>query len=225
MSDSPELLKPDEVTDSELQIEIVNLKAENESLKQELEELRPPYHRFYTEIEQLKERNRLLLIKDREERQKLQEEISALKYRDESQSRRLQEKQARIDELDVQAEEARANYTAVTNKLREEVQEVRSQFAAEKVAHSATAQFYLQTIEESGDEEYAKQSKLQQEIEDLSEELEEVRSELSDLKQKLPTVEKDLPNAYDLLNRFKAKYPKSKVTPAEMKTILEIIEG
>jgi hypothetical protein len=63
-----------------------------------LEEL--PRHQLHAEIEQLKEGNRLLLIKSREEQQKLQEEISALKYRDESQSRRLQEKQARIDELE-----------------------------------------------------------------------------------------------------------------------------
>jgi hypothetical protein len=66
--------------------------------KQQLEEL--PRHQLHAEIEQLKEGNRLLLIKSREEQQKLQEEISALKYRDESQSRRLQEKQARIDELE-----------------------------------------------------------------------------------------------------------------------------
>jgi hypothetical protein len=65
-----------------------------------LEEL--PRHELNAEIEQLKERNRLLLIKSREERQKLQEEISALKYRDESQSRRLQEMQARMDELEIQ---------------------------------------------------------------------------------------------------------------------------
>ncbi len=54
---------------------------------------------LYQEIENLKERNRLLQIKSREERQKLEDELAALKYRDESQSRRLQEKQAQIDEL------------------------------------------------------------------------------------------------------------------------------
>ena len=44
MSDSPELLKPiagvTEVTDSELQIELGNLKAENENLRQKLAESR-----------------------------------------------------------------------------------------------------------------------------------------------------------------------------------------
>jgi chromosome segregation ATPase len=59
-----------------------------------------PQHKLYAEIEELKERNRLLLIKSREERQKLEEKISALEYRDESQSRRLAEKQNRLDELE-----------------------------------------------------------------------------------------------------------------------------
>jgi len=64
-----------------------------------------PSHQLHAEIEQLKERNRLLHIKSREERQKLQEELATLKYRDESQSRRLAEKQARLDELEIQAAE------------------------------------------------------------------------------------------------------------------------
>jgi chromosome segregation ATPase len=63
-----------------------------------------PKHKLYAEIEELKERNRLLLIKSREERQVLQEKISALEYRDESQSRRLAEKQNRLDELEAATE-------------------------------------------------------------------------------------------------------------------------
>lgn len=63
-----------------------------------------PQHKLYAEIEELKERNRLLLIKSREERQALQEKISALEYRDESQSRRLAEKQNRLDELEAATE-------------------------------------------------------------------------------------------------------------------------
>jgi len=65
---------------------------------------RTPQHQLYSQIEELKERNRLLLIKSREERQKLEEKISALEYRDKSQSRRLEEKQARLDELEEQFE-------------------------------------------------------------------------------------------------------------------------
>ena len=63
-----------------------------------------PQHQLYEEIESLKERNRQLCIKSREERQKLEEKIAALEYRDESQSRRLAEKQNRLDELETAAE-------------------------------------------------------------------------------------------------------------------------
>ena len=65
---------------------------------------------LYQEIENLKERNRLLLIKSREERQKLQEELAGLKYRDESQSRRLEEKQALTDALEIQLAELRSQF-------------------------------------------------------------------------------------------------------------------
>jgi chromosome segregation ATPase len=63
-----------------------------------------PQHKLYAEIEELKERNRLLCIKSREERQKLEEKIKTLEYRDESQSRRLAEKQNRLDELEAAIE-------------------------------------------------------------------------------------------------------------------------
>jgi DNA repair exonuclease SbcCD ATPase subunit len=95
--------------------------GEVELLRQELEALKAerntPQHKLYTEIEELKERNRLLLIKSRDERQSLQEKISALKYRDESQSRRLQEKQARLDELETQLEAERASREEIEAEL------------------------------------------------------------------------------------------------------------
>ncbi|WP_445250852.1 hypothetical protein, partial [Microcoleus sp. OTE_8_concoct_300] len=74
---------------------------------------------LYQEIENLKERNRLLIIKSREERQKLEEELKALKYRDESQSRRLQEKQARMDEFEIQLETERADREEIEAELSE----------------------------------------------------------------------------------------------------------
>ena len=83
-----------------------NCDSELESTNFQLENRPATSGHLYQEIEQLKERNRLLQIKNREERQKLEEELAALKYRDESQSRRLQEKQARLDELEIQIEEA-----------------------------------------------------------------------------------------------------------------------
>jgi chromosome segregation ATPase len=73
-----------------------------------------PQHKLYTEIEKLKERNRLLLIKSREERQALQEKISALEYRDKSQSQRLAEKQNRLDELEAVTELSDLKQKSVT---------------------------------------------------------------------------------------------------------------
>jgi chromosome segregation ATPase len=126
--DSEKLPKVDNAVVEQLQNELSNLKAENEKLKadydallesstvvtnklkEEVQELRSqlatqtepiPQHKLYAEIEELKERNRLLCIKSREERQKLEEKIKTLEYRDKSQSRRLAEKQNRLDELEV----------------------------------------------------------------------------------------------------------------------------
>jgi hypothetical protein len=216
LSNFSELPNPDEVTDSELQIESGNLKTElsnlvgeNEKIRADYDALlgsstvvadnlrrgvrelqarleleradrgeveaqladrekqmaelrsqlvvqseRAPQHQLYSQIEELKERNRLLLIKSREERQKFEEKISALEYRNKSQSRRLEEKQARLDELEVQLE-----------------------------------------------------------------------GELSDLKQESAIASKDLPEAADLLNQLKAKRKKSKTDLADLEVILEILES
>jgi hypothetical protein len=83
---------------AEMRLQLETLRAENEALKA------TPTHQLYSQITQLQERNRLLHIKTREERQKLEEEIKTLRYRDESQSRRLAEKQTRLDELEAAIE-------------------------------------------------------------------------------------------------------------------------
>jgi chromosome segregation ATPase len=87
----------------EVETQLSNREKQIEKLRSELatQGERTPQHKLYVEIEELKERNRLLIIKSREERQALQEKISVLEYRDESQSRRLTEKQNRLDELEV----------------------------------------------------------------------------------------------------------------------------
>jgi chromosome segregation ATPase len=87
--------------------QLETVRAENQRLHNDLGNLqldRTPQHQLYSQIEELRERNRLLLIKSREERQVLQEQISVLKYRNESQSRRLAEKQNRLDELEAATE-------------------------------------------------------------------------------------------------------------------------
>ena len=94
-----------------------SLRQELEEAKKQLENRPPTTGHLYQEIENLKERNRLLIIKNREERQKLEEELAALKYRDESQARRLQEKHA----LEIQVEELRSQL-ATERGDREELQ-------------------------------------------------------------------------------------------------------
>jgi DNA repair exonuclease SbcCD ATPase subunit len=101
----------EELSDTEQAL--AEVRSENSELKKTCAELRSelatqteptPQHKLYAEIEELKERNRLLIIKSKEERQALQEKISALEYRDESQSRRLAEKQNLLDELEAATE-------------------------------------------------------------------------------------------------------------------------
>ena len=74
MSDSPELLKPGtEVTDSQLQIDICNLKSENEILKQELRSQSRQLAEQDKELLQLHERNGDLGLKVQMLEQELKE--------------------------------------------------------------------------------------------------------------------------------------------------------
>ena len=93
--------------------------------------------------------------------------------------------------------------TVVTNKLREEVREVGSQLATER----------------------ADREEVERQLSDRESEIAEVRSDLSDLKQKSATASQEFPEAADLVNRLRGRLPKSKVTPAEVQTILDILES
>ena len=148
MSDSPELLKPDaEVTDSELQTELSNLKAENERL-----------HADYAALLE--------------------------------------------------------SSTVVTKKLRQEVQEVRSQLEAEK-SRGEEIWEELEDSEEARENLRLENSELKKtcgelrlELADREKKLAVVLAELLDLKQKSATARKDLPEAADLLNQLKTKRKK-----------------
>ena len=135
MSDSPELLKPNGVTDKELQNELSNLKDENE---------------------------------------KLRADYAALLE----------------------------SSTHVTNKLREEVRELRSQLEAKKT---------------SWDE-------LREELDDREETCAELRSEISDLKQKSAAASGGLPEAATILSQLRTRRKKSPVSLADIEAVLEIIE-
>jgi hypothetical protein len=59
----------------------------------------------------------------------------------------------------------------------------------------------------------------------LEQEVQELRSQLETLQTAQPVANFELPDPADLFNRFKAKYPKSKLTYSELKALLEMIEG
>jgi chromosome segregation ATPase len=134
LTDSPELLKPDEVTDSGLQTELSNLKAENEAL-------RADYAKFL--------------------------EFS----------------------------------TQVTNKLRQEVQELRSQ---------------LET-------ECASREEIEAELSDLKGKLAAALEQNEKLAPIAIGVE--FPQPADLLNQLKAKRKKPSASLADVEKILEILGG
>jgi chromosome segregation ATPase len=58
----------------------------------------------------------------------------------------------------------------------------------------------------------------------LQSQLEKVQAENDELKDEQLVAEFELPEPAELLNRFKAEYPKSKLTYRELKALLEMIE-
>jgi chromosome segregation ATPase len=118
--------------------------------------------------------------------------------------------QNELGNLKAENEKLRADYdallessTVVTNKLRQEVQELRSQLESQKA---------------SWDE-------LREELDDREETCTELRSELSELKQKSAAASKDLPEPAEILNQLKSKRKKSKTDLADLEAILEILES
>lgn len=81
MSDSPELLKPDTVTDSELQIKIGNLKSENEKLRADyaklLESSTAVTNKLREEVRELRSQ----LETERADREEVEAELSDLKQK------------------------------------------------------------------------------------------------------------------------------------------------
>jgi chromosome segregation ATPase len=104
----------------------------------------------------------------------------------------------------------------VTNKLRQEVQELRSQLEAQKTSWDE--------LREELENSETIRGQVQAELADREAELAAVRSELADLKQKSATASKDLPEAADLLNQLKSKRKKSTASLADVEIILEILE-
>ncbi|MEG4302592.1 hypothetical protein [Microcoleus sp. D3_18a_C4] len=76
MSDSPELLKPSEVTDDELQIRLGNLKSRNEELQIELGNLKAENQRLQAEYAKLLEFSAHITNKLRQEVQELRSQLA-----------------------------------------------------------------------------------------------------------------------------------------------------
>jgi hypothetical protein len=118
---------------------------------------------------------------DNEVAEQLQNELGNLKDENE----RLQASYAALLE----------SSTVVTNKLREEVQELRAQLATERTSR-----------------------------EPIETELAKLAAAREENKKSAP-AEKNLPEAADLLNKLKAKRKKSKTDLADLEVILELLQG
>jgi hypothetical protein len=99
------------------------------------------------------------------------------------------------ERLDAEYTKLLASSTVVTNKLREEVQELRAQLATERTSRDP-----------------------------IETELAKLVAAREENKKSAP-AEKNLPEAADLLNKLKAKRKKSKTDLADLEAILELLEG
>jgi len=128
LSDSPELLKPDEVTDGELQIELGNLRTENESLHQKLAKSRDVIEELNTGTEVLNEQ----LAATNQTIELLKQELAEnTRYY----TARLNEAGATLGTFKDKLEAAQAKNQRLQNDLgnsQAQVAELREQLAAER---------------------------------------------------------------------------------------------
>jgi DNA repair exonuclease SbcCD ATPase subunit len=208
LGDSPELLKPDEVTDDELQIELGNLKTENESLRQKLAKSRDVIEALNRGTEALNEQ----LAATNQTIESLKQELAEnTRYY----TARLNEAGATLGTFKDKLEAAQTKNQRLQNDLgnsQAEVIELRSQLAVANQKISAS------------DEEVASQfEKLKHqdaEIENLKSELARLTGENSEKS----AAASELPEAADLYNQLKARRKKSKADLGDVEVILEMIE-
>ena len=103
----------------------------------------------------------------------------------------------------------------MTNKLRQDATELRSQLEQER-ANREEVEAQLVDREKQIEE-------LRSQLETERADREKIEAELAELKQKSAAA-RELPEAADLLNQLKAARKKSSVTLADMEAILEMIE-
>jgi chromosome segregation ATPase len=196
LSDSPELLKPNpEVTDSELQIEIGNLRAENESLRQKFAESRDTIETLTRGTEALNEQ----LATANQAITERNDSIESLKQELAENTRyyaaRLNEAGATIGTLKDKLEAAQAKNQRLKNdssNSQAEIVELRSQLEAERVDHKQIEVEFSQLKQN-----FAPAATL---------------------------LEKSTPDVATILSQLRVKRKKSPVSLADIEAILEIIE-
>ena len=196
MSDSPELLKPNpEVADSELQIEIGNLRAENESVREKFAESQDTIETLNRGTEALNEQlaiaNQAITERDDSIESLKQELAENTRYY----AARLNEAGATIGTLKDKLEAAQAKNQRLKNDLgnsQAEIIELRSQLEAERVDHKQ-----------------------------IEVELSQLKQNFAPA---ATLLEKSTPDVATILSQLRVKRKKSPVSLADIEAILEIIE-
>jgi chromosome segregation ATPase len=234
-----ELPNPYEVTDSELQIELGNLKTELSNLATENEKIRADY-------DALLESSTIVTKKLDQEVQKLRSQLETERADREEVEAELADREKQIEGLRSQLETELARLAADREELaqlkkwaKEDAAEIHREGNAIKVERIRWQRELSDARAELAD---AKATMLNQsnKIRELERgfsfkpnpaerrlrlEIGELQTQLSDLKQKSATASRDLPEAADLLNQLKAKRKKSKTDLADLEVILEILEN
>jgi len=196
LSDSLELLKPNpEVTDSELQIELGNLRAENESLRQRFAESQDTIETLNRGIEALNEQlattNQAITERDDSIELLRQELTENTRYY----AARLNEAGATIGTLKDKLEAAQAKNQRLKNdsgNSQAEIVELRSQLETER----------------------ADRKQIEVELSQLKQNFAPAAT----------LLEKSTPDAATILSQLRVKRKKAPVSLADIKAILEIIE-
>jgi chromosome segregation ATPase len=196
LSDSPELLKPNpEVTDSELQIELGNLRAENESLRQRFAESRDTIETLTRGTEALNEQlataNQAITERDDSIESLKQELAENTRYY----AARLNEAGATIGTLKDKLEATQAKNQRLKNdsgNSQAEIVELRSQLETER----------------------ADRKQIEVELSQLKQNFAPAAT----------LLEKSTPDAATILSQLRVKRKKSPVSLADIEAILEIIE-
>jgi chromosome segregation ATPase len=208
LSDSPELLKPNpEVTDSELQIEIGNLRAENESLRQRFAKSQDTIEILNRGTEALNEQLATANQAIAEWDEKI-DKLEATQAKNQRLQNDLGNSQTEVAELRSQLETERADRQEVEKRDRAAILAQRSQIKDLKRGY--------------GLDPTPTENILRRQLADL-------QTELSELKQNLASTatlsEKLIPDAATILSQLRAKRKKSKTDLADLEAILEILEN